>query len=595
MCGLESQIANRKSQIAEVGLVALLALAAGAISLTGNFGSEFWWNDAARHAMDGVFIHDAVRDLPRSLSLYQYAMEYYARYPCLGLVQYPPVFPLVEAAFFGVLGVSLGAARLAVAAFAALGAVFGYLVGRRFLGRWGAAVFVLLFFTAPGVVYWSRDVMLETPVMAMMLVASHFFLGYVEEERRGHGVAAAVLLALAILTKQTAGCLVPAWVAYTVHRRGWGLLWRRESVLGMGIAAALLVPFGVLTVWFSPVNLGQTVGGLSAGVVESRLSLASVAYYLKWLPSQVGVAGLAALALGLVGAAFCWRTARGPGPSGGEGARAGSFSRAALYGLLWALSCYALLTFVVVHKEARFNLIWAPGLALVGAAGLGWLAERGRAGRAVAAAATLALGAQGVACVAGLRHDPFAVPAPLVRGTDAAARLLAGSPRGTVVFYSGSYNGNFIFLMRALDGAGNVVVLRDSKVLYSVATIRAFGAKVYAATQGDILRTLRDYGVRYLAVEDPTPELDAFAAVTRELRALVGTERFRLIAELPLAACGLRVPRKLSVYEFLDAGPARAEVLTLELLTCGRVLRVPLSRLGVATAPAAANHRGGGD
>jgi len=532
--------------------------------------------------MDGAFIHDFVRDLPRSLSVYMYTSEYYARYPCLGLVQYPPFFPLVEAAFFGVLGVSVGVARLTVAAFGALGGVFAYLAGRRFLGRWGAAVFVLLFVTAPGVVYWSRDVMLETPTMAMMLVSSYFFLGYVEDERRGFGVAAAACLALAILTKQTAVCLVPAWVAYALHRRGWRIAWQRESLLGGILAAVLFLPLAVLTVWFSPVNIGQTVGNLSAGIVVSRFSLASLTYYLKCLPGQVGVAGMCALvafAVGLAARALSRRW--GAGPAAGL--------RGTFYGLLWAASCYVLMTLVVVHKEPRFILLWVPGLALTGATGIAWLAQAGTLARAAAAVATLALAAQGLASVGGWRHDPLALPAPRVQGTAAAVERLANSPRGTVVLYSGNLNGNFIFLMRGADRAGNSIVLRDSKMLYSAATIASFGMKVYATSQQDMLKMMRDYGVRYVAVEDPTPELARFSQVTDGLKALSRTERFRLLGETPIVTSHCHAPRTLRLYEVLDAGPAQAEVLTIELLTCGHVLRVPLKNLGVQTAAALAN------
>jgi 4-amino-4-deoxy-L-arabinose transferase-like glycosyltransferase len=568
--------AQARPRWGEAAVVALLAAGAAALCLSGNWGSEFWWNDASRHAMDGAFIHDFVRDLPRSLSVYSYLTEYYARYPCLGLVQYPPLFPLVEAAFFGVLGVNLWAARATVAAFGALGAVFAYLVGRRFLGRWGAAVFVLLFVTAPGVVYWSRDVMLEVPVMAMMLAGSHFFLGYVEDERRGFGVAAAGCFALAVLTKQTAGCLLPAWAVYGLHRRGARLLWRRETLLAVGLAVVLLAPFVALTLRYSSVNVRQAFGAPAAGIAGSRLSWASLTYYLKCLPGQAGAMGMAGIGVLVLGLACRAVSGRRVAPLRGVG-----------YGLLWAGSCYALMTLVVLRKEPRFVLIWMPGVALAGAAGIAWLARSGALARGVAGAATLALAAQAAVAVAGGRHDPWALPTPWVRGTAAAVQRFADSPRGTVVLYAGNLNGSFIFLMRSLDPAGRVVVLRDSKLLYAVAARASLGMKEYVRGQEAILKTLRDCGVRYLAVEDPSPELDRAVPVLRELRELTRTGRFRLLAEPRILAGPPVAPRTLRLYEYLDAGPARGDALTIELLSCGQVLRVPWSRLGVPTASSA--------
>ena len=583
----------------ERALVALLAAAAAWVCLSGNLGSEFWWNDAARHAMDGVFVLDCVRDLPGSLSLYRYATEYYARYPCLGLIQYPPFFPVVEALFFAVLGVSMETARLTVAACAALGAVFGYLVARRFVGRWGGMVFVLLFITAPGVVYWSRDVMLEMPVMAMMLASTHFFLGYVEDGRRKFGVAAAVLLALAILTKQTAVCLCPAWAAYALWRRGRSILRKTETWVAIGAGATLLLPFAVATVMYSPVNVGQTVGDLSAGVVNSRFSVASVLYYLQHLPGQVGAMCLAGIGALIAGAALRW--------SAGQPARGRSAGRrGAGYAALWIAGCYVLLTFVVVHKEPRFILIWVPGLALLGASGFARLAEERKVGRWATVAVTAMLGGQLAACGAGWRHDPWALAAPYVSGTAEVARQLAASPPGTVVFYSGQLNGNFIFHMRRSDPGRNVVVLRDSKLLFSVATIRAFGGEtIHAGTQDEILGILRDYGVRYVVLEEPQPHIEDGGqcpgkkhGLERVLNALRGLLlRSGHLEERqghPVAVRGVPGPERCRVFEFRKMEPARAETLRIDVPASGRVIEIPLERLGVQTAASLARRAGGG-
>jgi len=561
---------------AETAAVVLLASAAAWFALSGNLGSEFWWNDAARHAMDGVFVLDFVRDLPGSLGLYRYATEYYARYPCLGLVHYPPVFPAVEALFFAVCGVSVETARATVAAFAALGAVFSYLVGRRFLGPWGAAVSTLLFITAPGVVYWSRGVMLETPVMAMMLVSSYWFLAYVEDERRGAGVAAAAFLTLAILTKQTACSLVPVWLVYGVWRRGWRVLWRRESLLGMGLAAVLLVPFAVATVLFSPLNVGQSVGSLTGDFSHSRWSLASVGFYTRWLPRHAGV--VCVVLIGCLVVAGLARRVSGRSALGSV-----ERLRGVVYATLWAATCYVLFTFVIANKEGRFVLTWAPALALLGASGASLLALGGRPGRAAAATVGVVLAAQALACGGGWRHDPWSSPSPHVAGTAVAAHRMADLPGGTVVFYAGRFNGNFIFNVRRFDGARKIVVLRGSKLLFSTPAMQAHGLTVHAATGEKILDVLRDYGVRYVLVEEPTPTLDRVGPVLDELRELARSPLFVRRAVYAIPATDAALARRLLLYERIGAGPARADVLTINLPLSGRVIRVPLRRLGVET------------
>ena len=55
---------------------------------------SYWPPDADKIAMDGVFVFDFVKDLPHSLlHPYQYAVEYYARYPSLSVGQRPLFFP----------------------------------------------------------------------------------------------------------------------------------------------------------------------------------------------------------------------------------------------------------------------------------------------------------------------------------------------------------------------------------------------------------------------------------------------------------------------------------------------------------------------
>src|ERR1051325_4629796 len=70
--------------------------------------------DAARHAMNGVFIHDLVRSGHWSHPV-EYAKAYYAQYPALSMPYHPPLFPAIEAFFFAVFGVNLLTARLAIA------------------------------------------------------------------------------------------------------------------------------------------------------------------------------------------------------------------------------------------------------------------------------------------------------------------------------------------------------------------------------------------------------------------------------------------------------------------------------------------------
>ena len=69
----------------------------------------FSWPDAPRHALNGAFLLDFLRDHPLHDPT-GYAYNYYARYPALTILFYPPLFYVLLAVFYAVFGVSQTAA-----------------------------------------------------------------------------------------------------------------------------------------------------------------------------------------------------------------------------------------------------------------------------------------------------------------------------------------------------------------------------------------------------------------------------------------------------------------------------------------------------
>jgi hypothetical protein len=51
--------------------------------------------DAARHAMNGAFLHDLLSD-GKLTGAVAYARAYYTRYPALSIPYHPPLFPAFE-------------------------------------------------------------------------------------------------------------------------------------------------------------------------------------------------------------------------------------------------------------------------------------------------------------------------------------------------------------------------------------------------------------------------------------------------------------------------------------------------------------------
>ena len=77
----------------DVAFLLLLTIAVVLLFETSPHAGDFWWSDAPRHAMDGVFYRDMARSLPVT-HLKQWATDYYLQYPAITVLFYPPLFAL---------------------------------------------------------------------------------------------------------------------------------------------------------------------------------------------------------------------------------------------------------------------------------------------------------------------------------------------------------------------------------------------------------------------------------------------------------------------------------------------------------------------
>src|SRR5271165_5666183 len=159
---------SSKSRWGDIACLLLLAVAVFLLFKTSPTQGDFWWSDAPRHAMDGVFYYDMARALPVT-HLKQWAINYYLQYPAVTALTYPPLFALVEAVFFALFGVSHATAQLTVSAFFLAAAWGAYFLARRWLSRIAALATALLFASTPAIALWGRQVMLEVPTFAFLL------------------------------------------------------------------------------------------------------------------------------------------------------------------------------------------------------------------------------------------------------------------------------------------------------------------------------------------------------------------------------------------------------------------------------------------
>ncbi len=210
--------------------------------------------DAFRHAMNGVLIHDLVRDGAMHSPI-TYTQRYFARYPAVSMPYHPPGFPAFTAVLYRLFGISHLTARAAVAV--SVFAVFWllFLLARAlfdsaFLALFASSSLLLL----PTVQRVSTDVMLEMPSLALGIGA---LLVWHTGWRQGKPHRLwwfGAIAALAVWTKQNAVFLILVPPMAILLSRRWDALRSFAFWTGVAIATAGSVALALV------MRLGQATG-----------------------------------------------------------------------------------------------------------------------------------------------------------------------------------------------------------------------------------------------------------------------------------------------------------------------------------------------
>jgi len=515
---------------------------------------DFWWSDASRHGLDGVFLVDMVRDggivAPRA-----YTIRYAARYPALGVAYYPPLFAALEALAYGVAGVTYATARGVVVLFGALAGLGCYLLGRRLRGGWFGVVAAIGFLTMHDAVYWSRDVMLEMPAAALGIGAMVFSYLWVEEGRRWAVILCGVCLGAALMTKQTSAFLFAVPPAHALLRGRWRQLLTWRACAGFGLAAAVAVAYGAFLFMVYRHTLLFAVKGKGLAGAATGWGLPRLTYFFRVLPS---VSSVPCVVLAAVGAAAGlwrrrWRELCLPG--------------------LWCAAAYAFATYACPGRS-RFMFGVLPAVAIAGALGV-WELLPARVGWVPARV----IGA--TALVVYFGYSGLSVGVPWVSdGYRQAAGLVVAEPQGETVLFHGYHAGNFVYHVRVADRERAAIVLRSEKLFGRVHRLghatEQFEPAV--ATAEEIAELLTAHGVGYVVIE-PNGH-SAASALDLLLRDAVSRPPWRLSAEVPVAS-HLAKPGEgeILVYENPEAGRATAEAIPFWVPLSERTLRVTYESL----------------
>jgi len=509
--------------------------------LTSPRAGDFWWSDAPRHAMDGVFYYDLACSLPL-VHLKQWAMNYYIQYPATTVLFYPPLFAWVEALFFSVFGVSHNTAQLTVSAFLLATASGAYFLARRWVARVAALSTALLLIGTPTMALWGRQVMLEIPAFAFLMWSTYFFFRYLDSAKAGDLYWVVGFVLAATYTKQSTVFIAVVYLLTlsVVHRRT--LFQRREVWRSAALFCVGIAPLALFTWFWGRLNVQQAMGG--SWVENSRTTLSGWFYVARQWPRQVGWAVLA-LALVYAAGATLRKEWRLPRPAG-------------FFFAAWVLTGYVFFTLIALKLERYtifliFPLVFFSVLAIV----------RVLPGKVAPFAAV-------VVAVSIFANTLFRDHVPHVSGYRTAAQYVCSiAPPNSVILFSGLRDGSFVFNIRALPQCKDLSVIRSDKLLLMVqGGRRMFGVKELGVSEDELNNLVGRYGVRYVVLEPSFwIDLQSMQMLVRALH----RDQYQRLTTIPITGDRERDESHLEIYQ--NVGPVSQEK---------RLIRFDLPAFGIA-------------
>lgn len=529
--------ARPRTRRSTVLLLGVLIVCTGII-VRGIKTGEFSYNvDEAQHAVTGLYAAGLLHDHPAHPVEYTY--DFYAQYPAIAVIHWPPMFYGFEGLSFFLLGPGVVAARLTILAFALLGLWAWFELVRELQDEWTAALSAALLALLPAILLFEKTVMLEIPCLSLCLAASLFWTKYLLHGKNATLIWFVGFASAALLTKQNSVYLAPFCLGSAIAVGHWRLL-LKPMVLLSGVAVALIAgPYYFLvylTHWQSTMmNLtDKGVSGTSKWL-----------FYWRVLPGQLG---WMLLALALLGLATSPRWDR---------------RKITLLMLSWILACYVTFT-LIGFKDGRFALYWLPPFTYFAAGLLTRLFTR-QPLRAIAGGAAVVVLASSVGA-AWSYHRPY------VSGYAAAAKAVTQVAPGGIILYDGDLPGNFIFFVSANDPHRHFLVLR--KALYAYRIDKRWGSEELVHGSDGIEDLLRRDGIRFVVVSD---RMHLDFEVQRTLRDMLQSKQFKLLGSFPVFTSG-QPPANLLLYENEQWAPPADKFLKIRMLTLNHDLVVPFSQ-----------------
>ncbi len=463
-------------------------------------GELFYNNDETRHAFTGVFIRDLISDLP--LNPIHYTYEYYAQYPALGIIHWPPFFYFVESIFYFIFGISVVSARLTILFFALIGIIFWYKLILKMHNKNIAFFSSIILLTSQPILFFSKLVMLEIPTLALSIATIYYFYSYLVDGKKRDIYLCSIFLVLSILTKQNAMFLPILFVIYLVIHKKINMLLKKEVLISICIFAIFVIPYNIFVFKYTFSTISKGLFSGTATHAGGLFNLDTYLYYIKVLPEQVGWVMLVLFVISVLNII-----------------RKNEIMKNSLP-LMWIIVCYAIST-VISEKAPRYIIFWIPPILLLVVCFIDSITFKIRK-------FTVSFLILAVISVTQIAYASK-IEKPYINGYEKAVKYILKIEKvdNGIILFDGYLNANFIFFIREKDIDRKVIVFRGSKTLYSTNIEPRWRISYNAINQQDIIRIIEDYGIKYIVVEDKIIQDIKIKKVLRSL--LKNRNKFKLV------------------------------------------------------------------
>lgn len=499
--------------------------------------------DSNRHVVTSIFFHDYFCDAVTDGTLEnpkRYAERYYDQYPALGLLVWPPMFHGVCGLAMIAFGTSVTVARVVVLASLAVSAWCVFRIASRAADRSHAVLVTVLFTVLPLIFDYSRDVMLEVPTLAFILISVDQFDVWFRSGRLRSLYLSAITAGFAALTRFDAAVLLPFYLMMFILGGGWDRLVSRHVVAAAVTGLLIVAPiYMVILKETGDLHVRQaavSVGGSEDGTTNGFLAPKNLLYYPKSVVSQAGWI----VSLVCVPGILLSLTRRYCGHST----------------VFVALLAATYVTFSpLAELRSRHAIYWTPAISFFAVAGVNLLIQSILSLRIAAIFRHMKTPISVVAyslLLVSASFGSMSLATFRVEGYSKAASLvLKSSSAGDRVFFDGWWDGNFIYHMRHLDSSRSRYVLRGDRLLYDFLCVPSTDFRQFVANDREIMRKLVEADPELLVLENP--QFYETIEIAEVLRALVTNhpDVFEPIDQIPVSSSiRHQKPFRLDVHRF---------------------------------------------